>query len=197
MFRSLTTSAAPLCLAASLALVICMPPGSAASGQVRVNPDAALAVEFSKRVEAYLAIHKKAVDGLPKLSKESTPQEIDDHQRALARAIQLLRPRARAGDIFSKDIRAYLRRQLVGVFAGPEGRKLRSSIMDENPGPIRVSANGRYPDTVPLATMPPQVLSALPALPDELEFRFIADRLILLDVPAHLIVDYIEDALPR
>jgi len=60
-----------------------------------------------------------------------------------------------------------------------------------------VSANGRYPDTVPLATMPPQVLAALPTLPDELEFRFIADRLILLDVPAHLVVDYIEDALPR
>ena len=197
MFLSCTTSAAPLCLAATLSFLVGTPSGGAASGQVRVNPDAALAVEFAKRVEAYLAIHKKAVDGLPKLSKESTPQEIDEHQRALARAIQLLRPRAKAGDIFTKDIRAYLRRQLAAVFAGPDGRKLRSSIMDENPGPIRVSANGRYPDTVPLATMPPQVLAALPALPDEVEFRFIADRLILLDVPAHLIVDYIEDALPR
>ena len=193
MFRPFPT----LTLAAALAFLVSPPDRSPAPGQVRVNPDAAVAVEFGKRVEGYLAIHRKAVEGLPKVSKESTPQEIDDHQRSLARGIQLLRPRARPGDIFTKDIRAYIRRQLSGVFAGPEGRKLRASIMDENPGPIRVSANGRYPDTVPLATMPPQVLAALPTLPDELEFRFIADRLILLDVPAHLVVDYIEDALPR
>lgn len=192
MFRPFPT----LTLAASLVFLV-PSDRSAGAGQVRVNPDAAVAVEFGKRVEGYLAIHKKAVEGLPKMSKESTPQEIDDHQRSLARSIQLLRPRARPGDIFTKDIRAYIRRQLAGVFAGPEGRKLRSSIMDENPGPIRVAANGRYPDTVPLTTMPPQVLAALPTLPDELEFRFIADRLILLDVPARLVVDYIEDALPR
>jgi hypothetical protein len=68
--------------------------------------------------------------------------------------------------------------------------------MDENPGPIRLAVNGRYPDSVPLATMPPQVLAQLPRLPDDLEYRFIASRLILLDVHAHIIVDYIDDALP-
>jgi hypothetical protein len=69
--------------------------------------------------------------------------------------------------------------------------------MDENPGPIRLRVNGRYPDTVPLTTMPPKVLAALPKLPSSLEYRFIGERLILLDVPAHLVVDFIEDALPR
>jgi hypothetical protein len=196
MFRPFPTCAAML-TAATFVLLVSTAAGSGAPEQVRVNQDAAIAVEFSKRVEGYLAIHRKAAEGLPKLSKEATPTEIDEHQKSLARGIQMLRPRAKAGEIFTKDIRAYIRRQLAGVFGGPEGRKLRSSIMDENPGPIRVSANGRYPDTVPLATMPPQVLSALPSLPDELEFRFIADRLILLDVPAHLVVDYIDDALPR
>jgi hypothetical protein len=116
---------------------------------------------------------------------------------ALLRSIQQQRPRTKPGEIFTKEIRAYFRRQLEGVFAGPEGRKLKAAIMDENPGPIRLQINGRYPDSVPLATMPPQVLAALPKLPDELEYRFIAERLILLDVPAHLIVDLIEDALPR
>jgi hypothetical protein len=57
--------------------------------------------------------------------------------------------------------------------------------------------NGRYPDGVPLTTMPPQVLAALPKLPPELEYRFIGERLVLLDGPAHLIVDFIQDALPR
>jgi hypothetical protein len=45
--------------------------------------------------------------------------------------------------------------------------------------------------------MPPKVLAAMPKLPQILEYRFIGERLILLDVPAHLIIDFIEDALPR
>ena len=38
--------------------------------------------------------------------------------------------------------------------------------------------------------MPPQVLQALPKLPEELEYRFIGDRLILFDIHAHIIVDH-------
>jgi hypothetical protein len=168
-----------------------------AQGQPRVNTDAALSVEFTKRVQEYVDLRKKAAGQLPRLSKETTPEEIDKHQRALAQAVEQMRPNAKPGEIFTREVRAYFRRQLERVFAGPEGRKLEATVMDENPGPIRLRVNGRYPDTVPLATMPPQVLAALPKLPDELEYRFIGHRLILLDVPAHLVADFIEDALPR
>ena len=68
--------------------------------------------------------------------------------------------------------------------------------MEENPGPIKLQVNGQYPDNVPLSTMPPQVLAAMPRLAEDLEYRFIGRRLILLDVHANVIVDYIEDALP-
>jgi hypothetical protein len=202
MFRALRTRMAAATAAGVFALAAGIHAGNEAvpqapSGPPRVNADAALAVEFTKRVQAYLAIHKKAAEALPKLSKEATPQEIDQHQRALARLVEQARPKAQPGDIFTKEIRAYFRRQLEAAFAGPQGRLLKASIMDENPGPIKLRVNGRYPDAVPLATMPPQVLAALPKLPEELEYRFIGERLILLDVPAHLIVDYIEDALPR
>ena len=172
-------------------------PDRTQSGATRVNADAALAVEFTNRVNAYLELHKKAVEKLPALPKETTPQQIDDHQRELSQEIARVRGRAQAGDIFAKHIRAYFRRQLEAAFAGAEGKKLRETIMDENPGPIRLRVNGRYPDTVPLTTMPPKVLAALPKLPSSLEYRFIGERLILLDVPAHLVVDFIEDALPR
>ena len=50
---------------------------------------------------------------------------------------------------------------------------------------------------MPLATIPPQVLQTLPKLTQDLEYRFIGDALILLDVRAHLIADFIEDALPK
>ena len=164
--------------------------------QPRVNPEAALAADFTKRVAEYVAVHQKVEDSLPRLSKDATPQEIDNHQRQLGRLIMKARPTAKVGDLFTKEIRAYFRRQIAAAFAGPEGRKLKGSIMEDNPGPIRVTVNGRYPDSVPLATMPPQVLAELPRLPEDLEYRFIASRLILLDVHAHIIVDFIEDALP-
>jgi hypothetical protein len=62
---------------------------------------------------------------------------------------------------------------------------------------VKIAVNQPYPDQIPLSTMPPQVLQWLPKLPEELEYRFVADRLILMDVHAHIIVDYIEGALPK
>ncbi|MBA2604621.1 MAG: hypothetical protein H0U94_13625, partial [Acidobacteria bacterium] len=83
------------------------------------------------------------------------------------------------------------------ALSGPGGAEVKASIMDENPQGVRFRVNERYPDTVPFASMPPQVLSMLPKLPLELEYRFIGERLILLDVHAHLIVDFIDNALPK
>ena len=57
--------------------------------------------------------------------------------------------------------------------------------------------NARYPESVPVASVPPQVLQALPKLPEELEYRFIGDRLILHDIHAHIIVDLIDGVIPR
>jgi hypothetical protein len=171
------------------------PPGT---GQAKppVNRDAQLSVDFLKRVEEYVALHRKLEDTLPDLSKEALPANIDRHQRELGRLIEQARPNAQPGTIFFKESRAYFRRQLAAAFAGTQGSRLRESINDENPGPIRLRVNGRYPDTIPLTTMPPQVLASLPKLPEELEYRFIGERLILLDVHAHVIVDYMDDALP-
>lgn len=173
------------------------PANPTADDQVRVNADARDLADFEARVKKYLALHNKLEDTLPKLSKETTPEEIDKHQRALARLIADARRGAKQGDFFTREIRAVIRRLLARVFGGADGRQLRASIMDENPGPIKLEVNGRYPDTIPLSTMPPQVLGALPKLPEELEFRFIGERLILMDVHAHIILDIIEDALPK
>ena len=72
--------------------------------------------------------------------------------------------------------------------------------MDENqakPSAAKLIVNARYPDTVPLTTIPPQVLQTLPELTEDLEYRFLGDALILLDVHAHLIVDFIEEVFPK
>jgi hypothetical protein len=165
--------------------------------QKRVNQDARIAADFTARVAAYMDLHTGLENKLPKLSKEATPEQIVAHQRALARLVADARRGARPGDVFTRPTRALFRRYLAAVFGGPDGKQLKASIMDENPGPVKIAVNQPYPDQIPLSTMPPQVLQWLPKLPEELEYRFVADRLILMDVHAHMIVDYIEDALPK
>ncbi len=98
--------------------------------------------------------------------------------------------------MFTPEARPVIKRLLATVFGGPEGKQLKDSIMDENPVGVRVTVNGRYPDTVPVSTVPPQVLQTLPKLSEDMEYRFIGDRLILLDAHAHVIADFIDHALP-
>jgi hypothetical protein len=45
------------------------------------------------------------------------------------------------------------------------------------------------------AIMPPCLLAALPPLPEELGYRFLAGDLVLVDLHARLIVDFIPRAL--
>ena len=71
--------------------------------------------------------------------------------------------------------------------------------MDENPVDLasyKLKVNARYPDSVPVTTVPVDVLQTLPKLTEDLEYRFIGDALILFDVHAHIIADYIEHAIP-
>jgi hypothetical protein len=152
--------------------------------------------EFDARVKDYVALHRKLEATLPRLPKDATPQQIDSHQRALGRLVQQARTDAKPGSIFTPDVRAVVQKLMAQVFGGPDGAALKASIMDENPVGIRLTINGRYPDTVPLSTVPPQVLQGLPRLPEELEFRFIGRHLILMDEHAHLVVDLIENVLP-
>lgn len=170
------------------------PPES--GGQPRVNADARALAGFQEQLKKYLALHNKLEGTLPSLPNEASPEQIDQHQRAFAKLIQDARRGARRGDMFTPGSRRVILKLMKRIFAGPDGRQLLASIMDENPGRLRTVVNSRYPDTMPLSTVPPQVLAGLPKLPDEVEFRFIGRRLILMDVHAHLILDFIENALP-
>lgn len=162
--------------------------------------DADALATMNGRIREYLKVHEAIERSLPKLPKDATPVQIDTSQRALEKLVREARVAAKPGDLFTTEARPVIRRLLANVFAGPEGTLLRSSIMDENPltpAALKLVVNSRYPDTVPLSTVPPQLLQTLPELTEDLEYRFIGDWLILLDVRAHLVADFISDALPR
>lgn len=177
------------------------PPGKrapATSPKKSVNPDdadAAVIKDFVARVDTYVAMHKKAEATLPPLPKQTNPQIIDQHERALAKLIQAQRKGAKQGDLFTPRMQALVRRLLRPVFAGPDGAHVRVEILDnEYKGNITLTPNGRYPDEVPVSTVPPQVLANLPKLAEELEYRFVRQNLILFDPHAHIIPDWVPQA---
>jgi hypothetical protein len=172
------------------------PPAAAAAQPAPAGSDAQTIAAFNQRLKEYADLHNKIEKTLPPLPKEASPAAIDKHQRALAPLLLEQRKTAKRGDLFAPDMERFIRRVFAQIFSGTEGAKLKATIMDENPTGIRLAVNSRYPDEVPLSTMPPQVLALLPKLPDDLEYRFIGDRLILLDVHAHTVADFIENALP-
>ncbi|MGH9411845.1 MAG: hypothetical protein ACRD1V_20615 [Vicinamibacterales bacterium] len=166
-----------------------------AGAQQAVNPRAEVLKEFVKRLDEYAALHRKLDRTLPKLPTQTTPAQADAHERALGRLIQQARGSAKPGDIFTPAMQQLVRTLLVPIFQGPGGNQIKYEITDnEYKGDAPVAVNARYPDAVPLSTMPPQVLAALPKPPDELEYRFVRTTLILLDPRAHIIADYMEHA---
>jgi hypothetical protein len=155
---------------------------------------------MTERIKQYLELHDQVEQSLPSRPTEATPEQIDAHQRAFEQAMRGARATAKPGDIFTPEAQPVIRRLMAQVFGGPDGKSLKSSIMDENPAnpvALNVTINSRYPDTVPLTTIPPQVLQALPELTQDLEYRFIGDWLILLDVEAHIVADFMKDVLPK
>ena len=173
------------------------PATGAGTTQQNQNPDAQLLVDFHKRIKEYVELRDKLKATLPTLSDNAPPEDVQQHQHALERLIAGARSGAKRGDIFTQPIRAYFRRQLSRVFSGREGASARRSIMDENPRTIRLHVNSRYPDGVVLTNMPPQVLLLLPALPPQLEFRFVGEDLVLLDLESAMVVDYVDEAIDK
>ena len=162
-----------------------------------VNPDdpnAAIIKDFLKRVDVYVALHKKFENTLPPLPKQTTPQIIDQHERALAKLIQAARSGAKQGDLFTPEVVGLFQHLVSSAMRGKDGALIRTSFQRAEPiqgGHLDVNAS--YPDGLPLQSMPPSLLLNLPRLPKELEYRFVGRELILRDTRANLIVDVIPD----
>jgi hypothetical protein len=172
------------------------PPTPQAAAAIEIEDKEAME-QFKKEVQAYVDIHRAVEAQLPNLPTEATIQQIDQRQRAMLTAMAAARAKAQRGDLFKPAMETTVRRMIAKLFDGIEGRQLRESIMEDNPTTIKIEVNSRYPDTVPLATMPPEVLQALPKMPEELEYRFVGASLVIMDVHAHMIADFIPNALPR
>jgi hypothetical protein len=195
----MTTPVSHLCIAAAITVLAgtasAAPPTPLRVQQPRVAPTAAVLADFNKRIDDYMQLHKMLEATLPKLSDNATPQQIDLNQRAMGELVARARANAKPGDLFTPAMQSLVHRVFNDIFTGKAGQDAKNYIHDE-PHPVTPAINKRYPDTIPLATMPLRVLAELPKLPEELEYRFVDSHLILMDVHAHLILDYVLNAIP-
>jgi hypothetical protein len=167
---------------------------STASAQTE---DQALA-QFNAAVEKYVALQRSLRAEVPDLQPNSDPKLIAEASDLLAIAIQRARPRARQGDFFNPGIRPSLQARVTQGLRNVDYLALIGANDPEERSSLRfIRTYSRFPGNGPMATMPASVLEALPALPDELEYRFVGNNLILRDRHARLILDYVRITPPK
>lgn len=182
------------CVVAVMLSYAPLPHASAAQAPA-VNQDAKVLQDFNARVGAYVALQKKLERELPPQKPTKDLALIKASQEALAARIREARANARQGDIFTPEIAALLRRLMHPEVKGPDAKQTKDSVRDVTPAGITLKVNAAYPENQPLPTVPPNLLAALPRLPPELEVRIVNNDLILRDVHANLIVDFIPKAI--
>lgn len=167
------------------------------SSRPKVNTEALILQDFRARVDKYVELHKQVAKGAPPLKETNDPAQIKTAQDGLAAKIRAARADASPGDILTAEIRNKLRRLMAPELKGQEGRDTKAVLKDDAPAPtdIPFKVNATYPPAAPLPTVPANLLANLPTLAAPLEYRIIGRHLILRDVEANIIVDFMLNAI--
>jgi hypothetical protein len=161
----------------------------------QASRDAELISDFRRRVDRYMQLHDK-------VQKQGTrPQQRDDigenlvSQQAMAMRMRFARHDARPGDLFTPPIAMALRRAMDPELRGPTARSARDSIREDAPATFVLVVNGSFPKGGSRSTMPANLLQVLPPLPTGLEYRIVDTHLVLIDLDADIVVDYMLDVM--
>jgi len=167
-------------------------PGARAQSAVS-ELDAALSV-FHDRVDSYVALHRRlapppaAADSTDPLSRLLTRQY-------LASAIRSSRRTAQQGDIFTPDVAAVFRQLLADSIGERDGETFLAELSGSEvvPHGMHPTVNEPYSMTA-VFRIPPGVRLGLPLLPAELDYRIAAHDLLLWDIYAGIVVDFVPNA---
>ena len=131
-------------------------------------------------------------------SASGSDEAVRLRQRTLAEAIQTkVRPTAQQGDLFPPPVADLIRQQIAAAFRGPKVDLIRDGLQEQTEGqkdPLPALAINQM---VTVPRVPPLLLESLPELPEQVEFDFSGRTLILRDVDADLVVDFIPGAFPE
>lgn len=151
---------------------------------------------FQKRVKDYIELRNKVRANAPKLSKDSTPEQIQAYRTALELSLRNARPHAKRGEFFLPATADLIRRTLKTEFQGKDRQELRETIFETETQGVVLRVNFPYAQSAELSEMPATLLTKLPQLPKELRYRFVGRNMLLVDRESDVIIDYMPDALP-
>ncbi len=173
------------------------PPKTAATAiKPETKQEKLLLKNYDKAVKQYVALRESVRKKLPALSKDSTPEQISDHQKQFVEALRAQRGYAKQGYMFTPSVAKYIRELVRKEFKGTDRVQVREAILEADTGGVPLKVNYPYPETKELSQVPPTLLLTLPQLPKEVKYRFVQRNLLLVDTDNGLIIDYMTNALP-
>jgi len=147
-------------------------------------------------VKDYLKLRAQVKDKLPRLSKDSTAEQIESYRKTFEQDMRAARVGAKRGDVFSTAGSEYIRRTLKTEFDQKDKAELRKIVFEAENKDVPLRVNYPYPESKELTEMPATLLLKLPQLPKEVRYRFVGRNLLLVDRDNNLIIDYMVNALP-
>jgi hypothetical protein len=151
---------------------------------------------FEKQVNEYVDLRNKVRTNVPRLSKDSTPEQLHAYRTALEESLRSARAGAKRGDLFRPETAGYIRRTLKNEFQGKDRRELRDAVFETETQGVVLRVNYPYAQSAELSEMPATLLAKLPQLPKEVRYRFVGRNMLLVDRESNVIIDYMPDALP-
>lgn len=152
---------------------------------------------FDEAIAQYLALRQKLRTEVSGPARDSSSSQLNEASDALAASIQRARQNAAVGSICNELVAAVIKRRIADAVRTENLVAVLADIDDEGHGGPSPRLHLRLPVTEQMATMPPALLKVLPLLPKELEYRIVGRYLVLRDVDASLIIDYVPMAVPR
>ena len=165
-----------------------------ASNRVTASAKENFEQSFQKRLSDYIQLRRQIVERLHTNGDGLDEAGESGVRGGLADAIRDARQSAQMGEICGGDIAGWIARTVRMDLSG-RSELDRQAILSEVPWVPIVRVNDPYPDGAALATMPPALLEHLFPLPPALQYRFLKDAVILLDVDANIIVDAVPNVL--
>lgn len=152
---------------------------------------------FEVRIQDYVELHRRLARAWPPAGFFANPEQDERAADMLREALRDARPQAAQAGFFTPDVADVLRFRIANALRRGD---YDLAVMtwppetDDDGGRWKPEVNQPVPWGVSARRWPS--LAMLPPLPPEVAFRFIGRDLVLVDVPANLVVDVLELALP-
>lgn len=158
------------------------------------DADAAMR-QFQQRVDSYAALHRRLAPP-PAAIASTDPISKLLSRNYLAAALRSARRFAQQGEIFTPDVATLFRWALADSIGERDGEAFLVELNGGEPMPRGMHPDVNEPYTMtPLYRIPQEVRLGLPALPAELDYRIAAHDLVLWDIYAGVVVDFIPDVV--